>query len=90
MLFGDSADKPWAMALGPIKMTSPSLPVGTILYIEKSMLPELVQRENVHILPVARFLVNGRTVSELSGKDVTLSNIHQHIDKMHEAAHGND
>jgi hypothetical protein len=88
-VFGSSSNMAWNMARGPIAsfVSSPVIPPFVkVLYVDKDRLPQIAQRRNVKIVPTARFLNDGKQVSELTGDKVTPENIRQSFDKMMQTA----
>jgi thioredoxin-like negative regulator of GroEL len=88
-VFGSSSNMAWKAARGPIQsfVSSPAIPPFVkVLYVDKDRLPQIAQRRNVKIVPTARFLNDGRQVSELTGDKVTPENIRQSFNKMMQTA----
>ncbi|GHO97888.1 hypothetical protein KSF_079360 [Reticulibacter mediterranei] len=90
-VFGSSSNGAWNMARGPIQSLAlapmPIPPYVKVLYVDKDRLPQIAQKCNVRVVPTARFLNNGKQMSELTGDKVTADNIRQSCDKMMQAAH---
>jgi thioredoxin-like negative regulator of GroEL len=89
-LFGSSSNMAWNSVRMPIQglTSSPVIPPFVkILYVDKDRLPQIAQKRNVKTVPTARFLNDGRQMSELTGEQVTAENIHRNFDKMMQAAH---
>src|SRR5690349_9254885 len=89
-VFGSSSDRAWNMMRRPIQgavsAPVPIPPYVKVLYVDKDRLPQIAQKRNVKIVPTARFLNNGRQVSELTGDKVTPENIQESYNKMMQTA----
>lgn len=89
-IFGSSSNMAWNMARPPIEgFVSSPVPIPShvrVLYVDRDKLPQIAQRRNVKIVPTARFINNGRQVSELTGDKVTPENIQQSLNKMMQTA----
>ncbi len=89
-LFGAASDMAWNTISGPIRAfvsaPMPLPPFIKVLYVDRDRLPQLAQKRNVRIIPTARFLHDGRQVSELTGEQVTPENIHRNFGKMMQTA----
>ncbi len=84
-LFGSSSNMAWNMVRGPIQaFVSGPIPVPDfvrVLYVDKDKLPQIAQKRNVTIVPTARFLRNGKKMSELTGNQVKPENIQKLLDQ---------
>jgi thioredoxin-like negative regulator of GroEL len=90
VLFGSSSNMAWNAARMPIQglASSPVIPPFVkVLHVDKDQLPQIAQKRNVKTVPTARFLLDGKQMSELTGDQVTPENIHRNFDKMMQAAH---
>lgn len=86
VIFGSSSNMTWSGEKGPIEMFVRSVPASVrFLYVEKEELPALVQKQNVRVIPSARFLNNGKKVGELNGEDVNVDNFRHNLEKLQDA-----